>query len=81
MEKSAALLNAQVELLVQAMVSFGASQGACTVIPQDVTDQLETVLTDTWQLVLCGSEVFGSKIIYGCLQVKLPHPIYEPTTD
>ncbi len=46
------LLNTQVELLVSAMASYSVPIGAGNVIPQDVKDELQPVLTETWQTTL-----------------------------
>jgi len=43
------LLNSQVEQLVSAMASYSVPSGAGNVIPQDVKDELQPILVDTWQ--------------------------------
>ena len=43
------LLNSQVEQLVSAMASYGVPSGAGNVIPQEVKDELQPVLAETWQ--------------------------------
>ncbi|WP_204903006.1 calcium-binding protein, partial [Microbulbifer mangrovi] len=46
---SSVLLNSQVEKLVSAMASYSVPSGAGNVIPQDVKEELQPVLTDSWQ--------------------------------
>jgi Ca2+-binding RTX toxin-like protein len=48
---SSVLLNSQVEQLVSAMASYDVPSGVGNVIPQDVKDTLQPVLTTTWQAV------------------------------
>ncbi len=43
------LLNNQVEQLVSAMASYSVPSGAGNVIPQDVKDELQSVITAAWQ--------------------------------
>lgn len=43
------LLNNQVDQLVSAMSTYNVPSGAGNVIPQDVKDELSTVLAQTWQ--------------------------------
>lgn len=47
---TSALLNNQVDQLVSAMASYDVPLGAGNVVSQDVKDQLQTVLADTWQV-------------------------------
>ncbi len=44
------LLNNQVDQLVSAMAAFDVPGGAGNVIPQDVIDQLQPVLVESWQV-------------------------------
>jgi Ca2+-binding RTX toxin-like protein len=46
---SSALLNNQLDQLINAMAAFDVPTGAGNVVPQDVKDQLQPVLADTWQ--------------------------------
>ena len=46
---SSVLLNSQVEQLVSAMASYSVPSGAGNGIPQDVKDELQPILVDTWQ--------------------------------
>jgi Ca2+-binding RTX toxin-like protein len=46
---SSVLLNNQVEQLVSAMASYSTPNGAGNVIPQDVKDELQPLLTEVWQ--------------------------------
>jgi Ca2+-binding RTX toxin-like protein len=46
---SSVLLNSQVEQLVSAMASYNVPSGAGIVIPQEVKDELQPVLAETWQ--------------------------------
>ncbi len=43
------LLNNQVEQLVSAMASYNVPSGAGSVVPQDVKDELQSVITAAWQ--------------------------------
>ena len=43
------LLNSQVEQLVSAMASYNVPSGAGSVVPQDVKDELQSVITAAWQ--------------------------------
>jgi Ca2+-binding RTX toxin-like protein len=45
------LLNNQVDQLVSAMASYNVPSGVGSVILQDVRDELQPVLTETWQTV------------------------------
>ena len=45
----AALLNNQVDQLVSAMAAYSVPSGAGSVIAQDVKDELQPVITATWQ--------------------------------
>ena len=46
---SSVLLNNQVDQLVSDMAYFDLALGAGNVVSQDIKDQLETVLAETWQ--------------------------------
>ena len=46
---SAVLLNNQVDQLVSAMASYAVPSGAGNVIPQDVKDELQPVLSEVWK--------------------------------
>ncbi|MEJ2074461.1 MAG: calcium-binding protein, partial [Reinekea sp.] len=46
---SSVLLNSQVEQLVSAMASYSVPSGAGNVIHQEVKDELQPVLAETWQ--------------------------------
>ncbi|MFT6350542.1 MAG: Ca2+-binding RTX toxin-like protein [Psychromonas sp.] len=46
---SSVLLNNQVDQLVSAMATYDVPSGAGNVVPQDIKDQLQTVIAETWQ--------------------------------
>jgi Ca2+-binding RTX toxin-like protein len=46
---SSVLLNNQVDLLVSAMAVYDVPSGAGNIVPQDIKDQLQTVIAETWQ--------------------------------
>ncbi len=47
--ETSALLNNQVDQLVSAMAAYDVPLGVGNVIPQDIKDQLQTTLAETWQ--------------------------------
>ena len=47
---NAVLMNTQVDQLVSAMAAYDSPQGAGSVVPQAVQDELAPVIAQTWQI-------------------------------